>query len=115
MYQAAIIKKHLGKLGIESESVTVYLELVKRGYSSALQLAKASKISRTQVYRHLEALKKALVALEDVEKGLDELLPGDLLAHHVRDALRHISSITGDIDVDKDILGTIFGKFCIGK
>lgn len=65
--------------------------------------------------RHLEALKKALVALEDVERGLDELLPGDLLAHHVRDALRHISSITGDIDVDKDILGTIFGKFCIGK
>jgi len=43
------------------------------------------------------------------------LLPGDLLAHHVRDALRHISSITGDIDVDRDILGTIFGKFCIGK
>src|SRR5690606_5620832 len=65
--------------------------------------------------RHVEALQHALDALEQVEQGLAMLLPGDLLAHHVRDALRHISSITGDIDVDRDILGTIFGKFCIGK
>ncbi|MEC3881024.1 tRNA uridine-5-carboxymethylaminomethyl(34) synthesis GTPase MnmE [Parapedobacter sp. 10938] len=65
--------------------------------------------------RHLEALHDALDSLSQVEQGLGMQLPGDLLAHHVRDALRHISSITGDIDVDRDILGTIFGKFCIGK
>ncbi|MBD1432268.1 tRNA uridine-5-carboxymethylaminomethyl(34) synthesis GTPase MnmE [Sphingobacterium sp. DN00404] len=65
--------------------------------------------------RHVEALEQALEALGQVEAGLGILLPGDLLAHHVRTALRHISSITGDIDVDRDILGTIFGKFCIGK
>jgi tRNA modification GTPase len=33
----------------------------------------------------------------------------------LRDSLRFIGEITGVIDVDKDILGTIFGKFCIGK
>ncbi|PRD48238.1 tRNA uridine-5-carboxymethylaminomethyl(34) synthesis GTPase MnmE [Sphingobacterium haloxyli] len=65
--------------------------------------------------RHVEALEHAFNALEQVEQGLGMRLPGDLLAHHVREALRHISSITGDIDVDRDILGTIFGKFCIGK
>ena len=65
--------------------------------------------------RHVEALELALAALEQVEEGFAIQLPGDLLAHHVRAALRHISSITGDIDVDRDILGTIFGKFCIGK
>jgi len=65
--------------------------------------------------RHVEALEQALADLKQVERGFDEELPGDLLAHHVRAALRHISSITGDIDVDRDILGTIFGKFCIGK
>lgn len=65
--------------------------------------------------RHVEALQRAMLALEQVEVGLDNALTGDLLAHHVRDALRHISAITGDIDVDRDILGTIFGKFCIGK
>lgn len=65
--------------------------------------------------RHLEALERGYASLEAVEQGMSASLPGDLLAHHVRDALRHISTITGDVDVDRDILGTIFGKFCIGK
>jgi tRNA modification GTPase len=29
--------------------------------------------------------------------------------------LRHLGNITGEYDVDKDILGHIFGNFCIGK
>ena len=65
--------------------------------------------------RHVEALQSALGSLQDVAYGLGAGLSGDLLAHHVRAALRHISTITGDVDVDRDILGTIFGKFCIGK
>lgn len=65
--------------------------------------------------RHREALLNALEALQNVETGMKTGLPGDLLAFHLRDTLRHIGSITGQIDVDKDILGTIFGKFCIGK
>lgn len=65
--------------------------------------------------RHVEALQQALDALQHVEDGLRTGLSGDLLSAQLREALRHISSITGDIDVDKDILGTIFGKFCIGK
>jgi len=46
-----------------------------------------------------------------MERGLS----GDLLSLHLKDALYHLGSITGRIDIDKDILGTIFGKFCIGK
>ncbi len=65
--------------------------------------------------RHVEALRKAEQAIEETEQGFEMGLPGDLLASHLRDALRHIGTITGDIDVDRDILGTIFGKFCIGK
>ncbi len=65
--------------------------------------------------RHLEALQLAYDALGAVESGITSGLSGDLLAHQVRTALRHISSITGDIDIDRDILGTIFSKFCIGK
>jgi tRNA modification GTPase len=42
-------------------------------------------------------------------------LSGDLVAFHLRDALRDLGTITGQIEVDRDILGTIFGKFCIGK
>src|SRR5690606_6997081 len=65
--------------------------------------------------RHKEALQNALIALAEVENGLNNQLSGDLLAIHLREALTHIGSITGTIDFDKDILGTIFGKFCIGK
>jgi sugar-specific transcriptional regulator TrmB len=70
MEQAEIIKKYLGKLGVEPEAVTVYLELVRYGYSSALQLAKATGISRTQVYRLLEALQQhGLASAEQLSYG----------------------------------------------
>lgn len=65
--------------------------------------------------RHVEALKQALQSMEDVDRGFDLGISGDLLASHLRDALRHIGTITGQVEVDRDILGTIFGKFCIGK
>ncbi len=70
MDQSSIIAKYLGKLGVEPEAVTVYLELVRHGYSSALQLAKATEISRTQIYRHLEALQRyGLASAEQLSYG----------------------------------------------
>lgn len=65
--------------------------------------------------RHLDALNKSLEALEMVLNGLDSHISGDFLALDIRKALQHLGEITGAIDVDKDILGTIFSKFCIGK
>lgn len=65
--------------------------------------------------RHKEALQNAFESLQNVASGMRIGLTGDLLAFHLRETLKHIGSITGTIDVDKDILGTIFGKFCIGK
>jgi sugar-specific transcriptional regulator TrmB len=65
-----ILKKYLEKLGIEPATTAVYLELAKQGHSSALQLAKLTKISRTQVYRHLEALGTfGLVSAEQLSYG----------------------------------------------
>lgn len=65
-----IVKKYLGKLGIEDEASTLYVELVTRGHSSALQLAKATGISRTQVYRFLESLQQnGLVSGEQLSYG----------------------------------------------
>lgn len=65
--------------------------------------------------RHYEALKEAHDALQDVMSGLIINTTGDFLALDIRRALRALGNITGDIEVDRDILGTIFGKFCIGK
>ena len=64
------LQHYLEKLGIESEVTNVYVELVRRGYSSALQLAKATGISRTQIYRHLEVLQQyGLVSAEELSYG----------------------------------------------
>ena len=65
--------------------------------------------------RHYNAMIKTLEAIGSVQQGLEEGLSGDLLAVDLKEALYALSEITGAIDVDKDILGTIFGKFCIGK
>ncbi len=65
--------------------------------------------------RHVEQLQKTLAELLEVRKGLEQNFETDLLAFHLRHALYALGSITGEVSVDKDILGTIFGKFCIGK
>ena len=64
--------------------------------------------------RHLEALKKALSSLENVRTSLSSGLTSDLLAEDLRDALNHLGSITGEVTPD-EVLGEIFGRFCIGK
>lgn len=65
--------------------------------------------------RHHTALKKILASLNDIEIGIGNQLTGDLLSIDIRRALHYLGEITGQIEVDRDILGTIFGKFCIGK
>lgn len=65
--------------------------------------------------RHFEALSKSKDALIKVQEGIELKITSDLLAEDIRQALYYLGSITGEIDMDKDILGAIFGKFCIGK
>ncbi len=64
--------------------------------------------------RHYEALRNALESIEAIEKGFEQNIPTDLIAIDVRQALYHLGSITGEVTSD-EILGNIFGKFCIGK
>ncbi len=64
--------------------------------------------------RHFEALNKAKESLAVVASGLAEGLPSDLVALELRQVLYYIGSITGAIGTE-ELLGNIFGKFCIGK
>ncbi|SEB51344.1 tRNA modification GTPase trmE [Tenacibaculum sp. MAR_2009_124] len=65
--------------------------------------------------RHFEALTLALESIESVKNGIELNISSDLFAIDIRECLRHLGNITGEYDVDKDILGHIFGNFCIGK
>ena len=65
--------------------------------------------------RHHAALQLTAAALDRAQAGLDGQTTADFIAMDVREAMRQLGHITGQIDVDTDILGTIFSKFCIGK
>jgi len=64
--------------------------------------------------RHFESLHSASIALKDVKEGLEAQLSGELLAFHINDALDALGQITGNVTND-ELLGNIFGRFCIGK
>lgn len=64
--------------------------------------------------RHYEALEKALKAIQRINEGLDLNISGDFLSQDIRECMHYLGEITGQISTD-EILGNIFGKFCIGK
>ncbi len=64
--------------------------------------------------RHADSLRHTLSAIERTLAGLNNNIPGDLLAQDIREALHHLGEITGEVTND-ELLGNIFGKFCIGK
>lgn len=64
--------------------------------------------------RHYEALQKAYEDLDRVLQGLSTGITSDFVAMDIRASLHHLGEITGEISTD-DLLGNIFGRFCIGK
>jgi len=64
--------------------------------------------------RHFEALQNALTAIRRVIEGIDNGITGDFLSQDIRECMHFLGEITGSISND-EILGNIFGKFCIGK
>lgn len=61
--------------------------------------------------RHLEALRAAAQHLSAAESQLPQL---EIFAEEMRLAQRALNRITGEYTAD-DLLGDIFGRFCIGK
>jgi len=64
--------------------------------------------------RHFAALEQVLASLRDIRAGLDSSVPGDLIALDIRRCLYFLGEITGEVSSD-EVLGVIFGRFCIGK
>ena len=64
--------------------------------------------------RHFDALQKADAALAEVQTGLAGQITTDFIAQDIRRSLSFLGEITGEVSVE-DLLGNIFGKFCIGK
>lgn len=68
-------------------------------------------IART---RHLDAMKRTQQYLAEAHEQLTVFHAGELVAESLRLAQNALGEITGDFSAD-DLLGKIFGSFCIGK
>ena len=68
-------------------------------------------IART---RHLDAMKRTQHYLDEAREQLIVFHAGELVAESLRLAQNALGEITGDFSAD-DLLGKIFGSFCIGK
>jgi tRNA modification GTPase len=64
--------------------------------------------------RHVGALERARTHLASAESALIERNAGELAAEELREVQHALGEITGEFSTE-DLLGEIFGAFCIGK
>jgi len=98
-----------------SAKKTSDIDLLKFEILSRLDLDK-KQIDQTLVTnaRHYHILVNIRAAIENIRTGLSNNITTDLIASDIRHALGFLSEITGEV-TNNEILGHIFGKFCIGK
>ena len=107
--------QHVEKIIYISAKTKLHLEVLKeRMVDTVLQGDINSEDAIVTNARHFHALKKVEESLAAIHQGLNDGLPGDLLAPDIRQCLYYLGEITGTITTD-DLLDNIFSKFCIGK
>ncbi len=116
-------KEVLSQLFDQFEGERLYISAKNRINTKELEkvLIKSAQLPEIQPgdiivnnIRHYEALQKALTAIQRVSDGLESGISGDFLSQDIRECMHFLGEITGQISND-EILGNIFGKFCIGK
>ncbi len=102
------------KTGEGMQQLTEHLVGLLNGSS----MAAGEGISGTDVFsarsRHLHALKECLAGLMEAQAGIQSQLGAELVAEHLRHAQAELGSVCGEVTTD-ELLGEIFGSFCIGK
>lgn len=96
----------------ENTNIEVLLQCIQKTYN-------LDKIDSNQVIvtnaRHVEALTLAKESLDRVLTGLESGITNDFLAMDIREVIHHLAGITGEEITTDEVLGNIFGQFCIGK
>jgi tRNA modification GTPase len=87
---------------------------LKENMYSYIEQQKTSNQTIVNNARHLDALLKAKESLLLCNEGLQTGLSSELISIDLRRALEALGEIVGQVSND-ELLGNIFGKFCIGK
>ncbi|WP_445356438.1 tRNA uridine-5-carboxymethylaminomethyl(34) synthesis GTPase MnmE [Microbulbifer sp. ANSA002] len=90
------------------------LEALKEHLKQSIGFSGAAEGTFSARRRHLEALERARAFIEQGSQQLHSHGAGELLAEDLRQAQQALGEITGAMSAD-ELLGKIFGSFCIGK
>lgn len=100
-------------IGISAKHNT-NIEVLKNELAAYAENLKTTEGTVVTNQRHYEALNTALESVQRVDQALHSGIHTELLAYELRHALQSLGEIAGEFTND-EILGNIFGKFCIGK
>lgn len=89
------------------------LDLLKQHLKAAVGYSENADSVFIARRRHIQALTMAEDAIQNAALQLENQAP-ELVAEDLRLAQNHLAEITGEFSSD-DLLGEIFGSFCIGK
>jgi tRNA modification GTPase len=84
------------------------------GKATHLEALDSNQVIVTNL-RHIEGLTNALESLQRALHALDSGITNDFLAMDIREVIHYLAGITGDEISTDEVLGNIFGQFCIGK
>jgi len=90
------------------------LDLLRSHLKDCVSFQTAGNGSISARHRHMEALGRARECVESAARQLEQRRAGELVAEDLRAAQKALDEITGIFTAD-DLLGRIFGSFCIGK
>jgi tRNA modification GTPase len=97
-----------------SASTGAGLDLLRSHLKDCVSFQTAGSGTISARRRHLDALARARESVETAARKLEEHRAGELIAEDLRQGQNALEEITGIFTAD-DLLGRIFGSFCIGK
>ncbi len=124
--EAGVVNDSVGKKSAGASGDVVRISALKgegldalkkaiEGCSPAKSTAQAVVVTSE---RHYRAICSALESMEALLCSLDSGISGELVAEDLREAITDINSIfasTADAITPDEVLGEVFGSFCIGK
>jgi tRNA modification GTPase len=90
------------------------LDRLKSSMGRALESASSMGLERETALRHRSAIELALGELGSSRAILEDELPLELVAEHVRRACDALDAVSGATTAE-DVLDRIFARFCLGK
>jgi tRNA modification GTPase len=90
------------------------IDLLRRHLKDCVGFHPAGEGALSARTRHLDALRRARSHVEEAARLLADRHAGELVAEELHEAQQALGEITGEV-TSEDLLGRIFGSFCIGK